>query len=206
MSTQIRCALSGADKAAVLLLSLDAEKARQVLSDLGPEAAARLSERLAELGPLPAGARSEVLAEFEAALADAPPRQPRESPAEERLELSERAAQQGNRTTSQTTARSWRPFDFGSLPRASPPDARPKPSSRPRSLGPLADVPVLGRAVLARPSFSLRELSRLAVGDVILLDAAEAGVEVRFGDACALRGRPAAVSGRRAVVIEGRAR
>lgn len=56
--------LSGAKKAAVLLLSLNQDEAAEILKRLGPEAVEEVSREIAGIGEIPLGIRGQVFGEF----------------------------------------------------------------------------------------------------------------------------------------------
>lgn len=208
MSNRSAHALSGPEKAAVLLLALGSEESAHLLAGLGPREVALVSEQLARMRPVDEHTRRRVLRDFQEATARhsgvlPPDRGAAQSLADDSLELRQVRQTAGARhavapestdeeaaSMGQLAGDSIRPFDAGAL------DHLPRQSLNSRRrpvdfrLGLLGDMPVRCRARLADLSLNLVELRELQVGDVVLLGpASEESVELVGGNRCRLRGR-----------------
>jgi hypothetical protein len=194
-------ALSGPQKAAVLLLSFSSAESAELISRLSPREAELLAEQLARAREVDAGTRRRVLDDFRRAADDPMPPQPHSSAA---ADSAQKAGRPGaaESDAAPEAAGGVRPYDLGRLERV----PRSALAKRALAVGPdlsrLGDLPVRCRAQLARLPLTLADLQCLAEGDVLLLGpAAEASAELTAGDRCRLPCRLVRRGLRRAVEL-----
>jgi flagellar motor switch/type III secretory pathway protein FliN len=199
-------ALTGPEKAAVLLLALGSTQSAKLLSNLAPRQAAVLSRQIARVRTLDAAVRDRVLEEFRDIVAHHRGR-PLEG-GDARLRFADDGIESfaaggptitptaagDERATARTEAGvgtgSVRPLDLSSLERAPRRAIAPPGGEAPRDIGALGDLPVRCSGRIADIRLSLSELETLQAGDVLLLGAASGDtVELVGGEDCRLEGR-----------------
>lgn len=192
MSEASQHLLSGAEKAALILLSLGPEQASSLLSGLPRRELRAVADHLRWARGADPSLRGRVIAEFRAAAAACAPGQEASSFAEDRP-AQPPLADDG----------AVRPYDFSRLPRLSGQEASAAPGACPAGLGALGDLPVTCRARLAVAELTLEEIVSLGAGDVLLLGpASESGIELVAGDGCRLRGKLIERGGHRAIALD----
>ena len=198
MSSQISAALSGADKAALVLLALGSDRSAALLSGLEPEQTARLSEHLSRLADIDSTTRQRVLEEFRQAVVRSPFEGTDPAPPSP-----EKARNEGRADRAATTAGGVRKLDLTRLERVPRSVAKAAPTSTPQPLAALPEnLAVECRAELAALRLPVSALGDLAVGDVLLLKpGSDARVELVGGEGCHLAGTLRDIGGQRAVEI-----
>ncbi len=192
MSEASQQLLSGAEKAALILLSLGPERASSLLSALSRRELRVVADHLRRARGADPSLRGRIIAEFRAAAAACAAGQEASSFAEDRSPQPP-LADDG----------AVRPYDFSRLPRLSGEEARAAPGARPAGLGALGHLPVTCRARLAVAELTLEEIVGLGPGDVLLLGpASESDIEFVAGDGCRLRGRLIERGGYRAIALD----
>ena len=190
MSEASTAALSGPEKAAVLLLSFSSEKSAGLISRLTPREAEVLADQLARVREIDPATRRRVLEDFRQAADRAAPQQPPpdlashparppapDDPSE--VEPAEGAEDNG-----------LRPYRFAGLDRLPRPSPAGGAELTGRDLSRLGDLLIRCRAQLAAPPLALADLQHLTPGDILLLGpASEAGVQLVAGERCRLPAR-----------------
>jgi len=189
--------LSGADKAALVLLSLPADQRSRLLSAFSREEAAQLSQRLAGLSETEAEVRRLALREFRRALTSDPEATPVERSRPEAAPRPDCSPTDRKRPKGEVSA-----FDLSILERV-PTGARGLALGEGEpDLAGFASLPVPCRVELASLSLPAAALCEVEVGDVIVLKpVSEAGVELVGGENCRINGRPGSEQGWRTFEI-----
>jgi len=198
-------ALSGPEKAAVLLLSFSSAESAELISRLSPREAELLAEQLARAREVDSGTRRRVLDDFRRA-ADAAGSPQIHGPAHS----AEQAAGPGaakkavpEREGAQRAPDGGvRPYDLGRLERVPRSALAKRAPALEADLSGLGSLPVRCRAQLASLRLSLADLQHLAEGDVLLLGpAAEPTAELAAGERCRLPCRLVSRGQRRAALL-----
>jgi flagellar motor switch/type III secretory pathway protein FliN len=195
-------ALSGPQKAAVLLLSFSSAESAELISRLSPREAELLAEQLARAREVDAGTRRRVLEDFRRAADEPGSPHPHSSATADPAEKAVGPGAAERQAAPEAAGDGVRVYDLGRLERV----PRSALAKRALAVGPdlsrLADLPVRCRAQLARLSLTLADLQHLAEGDVLLLGpAAEASAELTAGERCRLPCRLVRRGLRRAVEL-----
>jgi len=200
-------ALSGPEKAAVLLLSFSSAESAELISRLSRREAELLAEQLARAREVDSGTRRRVLDDFRrAADAAGSPQihRPADSvstgepadPGAASEPVPEREAAQ------QAPDGAIRPYDLGRLERVPRSTLAKRAPALEANLSGLGSLPIRCRAQLASLRLSLADLQYLAEGDVLLLGpAAEPTAELAAGERCRLPCRLVGRGQRRAVML-----
>ncbi|UCC69565.1 MAG: hypothetical protein JSV79_06600 [Armatimonadota bacterium] len=183
-------ALSGPEKAAVLLLSFSSEKSAGLISRLTPREAEVLADQLARVREIDPATRRRVLEEFKQAADRAAPQQPRPDPDPHPARPLALDGASGGEPAEGAGDNSLRPYDFTGLDRLPRPSLTGGAELTGRDLLRLGDLLIRCRAQLAAPPLALADLRHLTPGHVLLLGpASEDGVRLVAGDHCHLPAR-----------------
>lgn len=197
-------ALSGPEKAAVLLLSFSSAESAELISRLSRREAELLAEQLARAREVDSGTRRRVLDDFRRAAGSPQTHRPADSdstdepadPGAAKEPVPERDAAQ------QAAEGRVRAYDLGRLERVPRSTLTKRAPALEADLSGLGSLPVRCRARLASLRLSLADLQHLAEGDVLLLGpAAEPTAELAAGERCRLPCRLVSRGQRRAVML-----
>jgi len=200
-------ALSGPEKAAVLLLSFSSAESAELISRLSRCEAELLAEQLARAREVDSGTRRRVLDDFRRAADTArSPQTHRPADSDSADEPAEPAVAKKpipEREAAQHAADGGvRPYDLGRLERVPRSALATRAPALDADLSGLGSLPVRCRAQLASLHLSLADLQHLAEGDVLLLGpAAEPTAELAAGERCRLPCRLVGRGERRAVML-----
>lgn len=202
MSEASIAALSGPEKAAVLLLSFSSEKSAELISRLSPREAEVLADQLARVREIDAGTRRRVLADFRKAANGPGLSQAGRHPPSSRPETAtppdgrERAAAGGGE------GNGVRPYNFADLDRVPRPSPAQGKDLTSQDFSRLDDLPIRCRAEVTALPLALADLQHLTAGDVLLLGpACEASVHLVGGQRCRLPCRLLGTGQHRAVEL-----
>lgn len=200
-------ALSGPQKAAVLLLSFSSAESAELISRLSRREAELLAEQLARAREVDSGTRRRVLDDFRRAAdaagspqihlpADSDSADQPAGPGAAKEPIPEREAAQ------QAPDGDVRPYDLGRLERVPRSALAKRAPALDADLSGLGSLPVRCRAQVASLRLSLADLQHLAEGDVLLLGpAAEPTAELAAGERCRLPCRLVGRGQRRALML-----
>jgi flagellar motor switch/type III secretory pathway protein FliN len=200
-------ALSGPEKAAVLLLSFSSAQSAELISRLSRREAELLAGQLARAREADSGTRRRVLDDFrraaDAAGSPQTHRPAHSASADEPAEPGAAKEPVPERGAAQQAADGGvRPYDLGRLERVPRSALAKRAPALEADLSGLGSLPVRCRARLASLRLSLADLQHLAEGDVLLLGpAAEPTAELAAGDRCRLTCRLVRRGQRRAVML-----